>query len=422
MRKSTSLCILTTLFFTTLVTADDQQYESQAMMAQPAEANIKQNSSFRAFTGKISRNKVRMRLQATLDSPVIRELNKGDMLVVVGQTDEFYAVEPPSDIQGFIYRTLILDNVVEGNNVNVRLEPNLDAPVIAQLHNGDTVDGKISPLNNKWLEIPPPKSTRFYVSRDFIENIGDASLLATINQRRQEVNTLLVNTKAIEQDQFQKPFVDMNFDQIVAGYKKIIDSYSDFPDQAAQARSMLAAAQEEFLKRKVAYLEEQNEKKNLTIQEKNARLKETAATQQRLSELQAMANNNPNYSNSNYQAPQQAQAPKTPPAKLTGWIPAEDAYYQGWCSQNGQCSKEHFYSAQRAEAITLKGRVEPYTRAVKNKPGDYVLVNSNHLPIAYLYSTFINLQDYIGHEVTILVASRPNNHFAFPAYFVLEVD
>ena len=53
--------------------------------------------------------------------------------------------------------------------------------------------------------------------------------------------------------------------------------------------------------------------------------------------------------------------------------------------------------------------------------GDYVLKDKD-LTKAYLYSTQINLQDYVGKKVTVLVTPRSNNNFAFPAYFVLSVE
>lgn len=49
----------------------------------------------------------------------------------------------------------MLDNTIEGNRVNVRLEPNLEAPIIAQLNAGDKIEGQISALNSKWYEITP---------------------------------------------------------------------------------------------------------------------------------------------------------------------------------------------------------------------------------------------------------------------------
>ncbi|MGK3946699.1 hypothetical protein ABK046_51100, partial [Streptomyces caeruleatus] len=80
----------------------------------------------------------------------LRELNKDDLLVIVSEKDDFYGIQVPQDIKAFVYRTFVLDNVVEGNHVNIRLEPTLEAPVIAQLNSGERVDGVISPLNSKW--------------------------------------------------------------------------------------------------------------------------------------------------------------------------------------------------------------------------------------------------------------------------------
>ena len=82
-----------------------------------------------------------------------------------------------------------------------------------------------------------------------------------------------------------------------------------------------------------------------------------------------------------------------------------------------------FDKEQQENSITLKGVIEPYQKPVKNKPGDYLLVSGiSNLPVAYLYSTKINLQDYIGMEIEVIASPRPNNHFAFPAYFVLKIE
>ncbi|MFA6914994.1 MAG: hypothetical protein WC222_01230 [Parachlamydiales bacterium] len=364
---------------------------------------------FKAFTGKVSRNKVRLRVQPTLDGAIVRELNKGDMIVVVGETEDYYAVQPPTDLKGYIYRTLVLDNVVEGSNVNVRLEPSLDSPIIAQLNGGDRVDGRISGQNNKWMEIVPPTSTRFFVSKDFIEKAGDANLLATINRRKNDVNILLQQTSNNAEEQLNKPFEQIQIEPVIAGFRKIIDSYSEFPEQVSQAKERLTQTQEDYLKKKVAYLEDQNRMKADSLRANANRVKEQSRPQ-------------PVYPPEPVEQPVAKPIEKQITAKMAAWEPSEDKLYQAWCRQRGYCSRDDYYSAQAAEAIALKGVIEPYNRPVKNKPGDYVLVNSGHLPIAYLYSSFVNLQDYVGQEVTVQATPRPNNQFAFPAYFVLDLD
>lgn len=68
---------------------------------------------FEPFTGKITKNKVRLRLQPTYDGPVLKELKRNDLLVILGEVEDFYAVQPPTDIQAYVFRTYVLDNVVE---------------------------------------------------------------------------------------------------------------------------------------------------------------------------------------------------------------------------------------------------------------------------------------------------------------------
>ena len=107
-----------------------------------------QASSFEAFTGKVMGDKVRLRLQPHLDAPILREMNTGDLLIVDSESNDFFAAKPLADVKAYIFRTYVLDGLVEGTNVNVRLAPDIEAPVLTQLNTGDTVDGVISSLNN----------------------------------------------------------------------------------------------------------------------------------------------------------------------------------------------------------------------------------------------------------------------------------
>lgn len=353
---------------------------------------IEIQSSFSPFTGKATKGKVRMRTQPSLEAPVVRELSKGELLIVTGETEEFYAVEPPSDIKGYVFRTFVLDNKVEGTRVNVRLSPNTEAPVIGQLNNGDSIDGSISSLNNKWLEITPPANAKFYIAKEYIEKVGDPNYMAKIAKRRDEVNSLLNSTYLISQQEFQKPFPEINLERIKNNYQQISRDYSDFPEQSARANELLGELQENYVKAKIAYLE--------------AKVKETPTTGARSEPV--VTNTETNY-----------------PEALTHvnyWMPQEEALFKEWSSSNPG-TMEAYYSAQASEGETLTGVLEPYSRTIKNKPGDFILVDkATHAPIAYLYSTKLNLQPYVGREVTFLAIPRPNHNFAYPAYFVLSTQ
>lgn len=378
--------LTTTLLLQTPVFSDDTNPSTDL-------PRIEIQTSFSPFTGRATKGKVRMRIQPTLEAAVVRELAKGELLIVTGETDEFYAVELPSDIKGYVFRTFVLDNKVEGTRVNVRLSPNTDAPVIGQLNQGDTIDGTISPLNNKWLEITPPVSSKFYVAKEYLEKVGDPNYMAKIAKRRDEVNALLNSTYLISQQEFQKSFPEINLDRISGNYQQIIRDYSDFPEQSARAKELLAELQENYVKTKIAYLE--------------AKVKEKPSSAPAKSEPVATA------TETNY------------PEVLTHvnyWLPQEETLFREW-AQSNVGTIDAYYSAQSSDAKTITGVLEPYSRTIKNKPGDFMLVDkATHQPLAFLYSTKLNLQSYVGREVTFLVAPRPNHNFAYPAFFVLSTQ
>lgn len=381
---------------------------AQAKPAAPAKPVVTQ---LVPFTGKVTKNKVRLRLQPSLDSPIVRELNKNDMLIVDGEREEFYLVQPPFDIKGYVFRTFILDGVVEGQNVNVRLEPSTEAPIIAQLKQSEKVDGHPSALNSKWLEISPPATARFYVSKDYVEKIGDSTYKQTYEKRRDQVNTLLDSALSMSKQAQEKAYDQVEYDTIAAQYQQIIGQYPEFEEQNARAKELFAQFQDKYTKTKLQYLEKRSQEIASAehLQQENSTLSQTLREQQvRVSQLQKQLEYSPTAGTGTNSA-------------LAAWLPNEEKALEKWQKEHYLGSADEFYQEQKNSGVSLRGKVEPYFRNVKNKPGDYVLINAQGLPVAYLYSTHVNLQDLVGQDITLTGAPRPNNNFAFPAYFVLEV-
>lgn len=386
----------------------------------PSTSSQSAANSFAAFTGKVTKNKVRMRYQPTLDGPILRELKEGDLLVIVGESEDFYAVQPPKDIKGYVFRTFVLDNFIEGKHVNVRLEPDVDAPIIGQLNSGDRVDGKISPANNKWLEISPPETTHFYIAKDYIEKAGGPNLIATIEKRREEVNRLLNSTFLISQTEMQKAFPEINLDLIVGNYNRVIKGYPDFPDQVSKAKELIIQIQDNYLQKKIAYLETKaNSAQQEWLTQNNQRSEQIKIQEEQLRQLERKREESKTSS-----VGLSTMATSTMPnVKMAVWMPVEENLFQAWAEQNEGNSHEDFYEEQKNNSIALTGVIEPYTRSIKNKPGDYLLVNqTTNQPIAYLYSTVVDLNERLGKEIHLMAAPRSNNNFAFPAYFVLSME
>jgi len=380
-------------------------------------------TKFEPFTGKVSKSKVRLRLQPNYDGQVVKEIEPGDLFLVLNQSEDFFAVKPPAEFKAYVFRTFVLDDVVEGNRVNVRLKPDLDAPVVAQLNSGDGVKGIIDPANPKWLEINIPDSTHFYIAKEYVEKIGDADYLALQEKRREDVEHLLVNNELMVRQEMQKPFNQINVENIKSSYQRILSDYSDFPEAAARAKQDLAALQEAYTHKKVAYLESQSRFAASKIEDAQKLSRELQVHKTKIADLQQQIEQNRNLppnGSSEFFVPNKPQAL---PMNMSTWLPLEESLFAAWSNQTGDPDIHHFYREQKQYATHLKGLIEPYSRPVKNKPGDYILVNPmSKLPMAYLYSTQVNLQDYVGHEITLRASPRPNNHFAYPAYYVLYVE
>jgi len=374
----------------------------------------------KSFTGKVTRDRVRLRINPSTDSPVVREMDKGEMLLVVDEVDDFYVVKPPSDIKAYLYRKYVLDGVVEGNKVNVRINPHLEAPVITQLDSGEQLEGKISEKNSKWLEIKPPESALLYISSNYIEKIGDAKYLSRYEARKEKVNHLIETTRALSETAMEKPFSEIVPHEIVNNCEHIIKEFNEFPKQVAEAKSVLASFNEFFLRKKIQYLESKT-------QNVATRKLEADPTHKELSgEEKTPASEQPTQQSS--RLAYETWAIKTTdsagfPPHMALWMPVEISYYEEWAKKNDNRPIKDFYQEQKGQSVALKGILQTYDRPVRNKPGDYLLVSpSNRLPIAYLYSTQVNLQDKLGREVTVEGLVRPNNHFAFPAYFVINAE
>ena len=374
-----------------LACADDFSMPERALTEIPLSAKPME-APFKPFTGKIRGKKIRLRTQADLEGHVVRELNKNELISIVGEKNEFWAVEPPAGIKAYVFRSFILDNVVEGNRVNVRLHPDLEAPIIGHLNSGEHIDGIVSALNSKWYEITVPSTSRFYVAKEYIENCGGPEVKARLDKRKQSVEQMLDAAVLLSKAELRKPFEEIDINRLSRNFKTVIEDYEDFPDHVEQAKDALTTLQESYLEKKIAFLEE---KTSLPL----------AALEKEEEEVVAEV----------------AKAMDEPTERMKMWEPIEESLYLTWGRINEERSLQEFYDEQALSAVALTGILEPYASPVKNKPGDFILRNKD-LPVAYLYSTTHNLQSFVGKKVRVIATPRNNNNFAFPAYFVLTLE
>lgn len=354
-------------------------------------------TSLSPFTGKVRGRHVRVRTHADLESRIVKELEKNELLTVVGEKGDFYAVEAPANNKAYVFRSFVLDGTVEGNHVNVRLYPDIEAPVLGRLNKGDQVKGVICPDSSKWLEIDLPPSIHFYVAKEYIENIGGPEVRTKIEKQKKSAMQMLDDASFLTKVELRKSFTEMDIEKIQHTYNKIIADFPDFPEYVEQAKTALTSLQDAYLQKKIAFLEA---KVSVTDSSGLSDL-----VREELVSLDSIS----------------VKTEERPTDKMLLWEPLEEALYLDWVALNENHNMQEYYEQQQIVAASLSGILESYPSAVKNKPGSHILKNGN-LPVAYVYSTRVNLENLVGQKVSLRAVERPNNHFAFPAYFVLSQE
>lgn len=354
------------------------------------------------FTGKIRGSKVRMRLNADLEGRIVKEFDKNELVSVVGEKGDFYVIEAPSDIKAYIFRSFVLDGIVEVNRVNLRMHPDLESPVLGHLNAGESVNGAPCAENSKWLQIDVPKSVHFYVAKDLVENIGGPEVAVKAKERKTTCLNMLGSAALAAKTELKKAFAEIDIEKLQHSYKKIIHEFGDFPGYIEEARSALASIQENYTQKKIAYLETKAQA-SLAIdsEEEVSQIKE-----------ETLAMNNEE---------EEERGSSRLTDKMLLWGPIEEGLYLSWAVQHDNRTIEEYYREQQDLATYVSGILEPYVAPMKNKPGDFIVKNGD-LPVAYVYSTKVNLSGLVGKKVTLLGVERPNNNFAFPAYFILAKE
>lgn len=369
--------------------------------------------SFQPFTGKVIGNKVRLRLTPNLEGHIIRELNRGEIFAVVKEDSEYFAVTPTEDLKAYIFRTHVIDSSIEGERVNVRLAPNLDAPIITQLSSGDPIHIDQKGSKGKWLQIDLPKDVHLWVAKDYIEKVGPVEYAGKYKERIAEASQLLATANLISQAEFRKPFQEIDLTRITRNYERVLSDYTDISDVTKLSKTAIQTLQKEYCDRKIAFLENKAGKAVLEVKSLNAKLSNYNTPDIMIdSKVQSTESPFADIINSNSKAND----------KMKIWQPLEYAQFQSWAveQENADATFQDFYQEELLNSDSVEGIVESFSKIVKNKPGDYVLTDDQQTS-AYLYSTHINLNEYIGKRVNLTVTKRDNHSFAFPAYYVLDV-
>jgi uncharacterized protein YgiM (DUF1202 family) len=124
--------------------------------------------------GEINSDNINIRTDSTVSSEIICVVNKRERLDVLSELYGWYKVRLPSSAPAFIKKDFILlaenkTGKVTGNKVNIRLRPDIKSPILGKLNSGDTVN--ILEANGDWLKIAPVINCFGWINKSFITKL-----------------------------------------------------------------------------------------------------------------------------------------------------------------------------------------------------------------------------------------------------------
>ncbi|AHK63306.1 Bacterial SH3 domain protein [Chlamydia avium 10DC88] len=280
-----------------------------------------ETSAFTPFTGEIKGDRVRLRLAPHVDSSIIKELSKGDFVAVTGESKDYYVVSAPEGLKGYVFRTFVLDNAIEGEQVNVRLEPSTSAPVLARLSRGTEIQVTPNQSQGKWLEIVLPDQCSFYVAKNFVTNKGSIDLYKHREGQKKIALDLLESAMKFAQEELQKNLDAIDLESI---YKKInlvqSEEFSNIPGLQPLIQKALEEIQDTYLS------------KSLSNQNKNPGVKQPTGTSESFHTLEK--SNSPTQSLLSQHIRKQARIKTSP--KVQGRESLEHSLFKVWADMQPQ--------------------------------------------------------------------------------------
>jgi SH3-like domain-containing protein len=117
-------------------------------------------------------SRVNLRARPDLNSEVVGQVDRGQILERRSVADEWVEVGPPDDIAFWIHQDFVEDGVVVASRLNVRSGPGVNYAVVASLERGDQVE--IVDVFTDWISVSPPASASVWVAVDLVEPVVTA--------------------------------------------------------------------------------------------------------------------------------------------------------------------------------------------------------------------------------------------------------
>jgi hypothetical protein len=118
---------------------------------------------------RVTGDRVSLRAKPDINSDLLDRAMRGEQMVYFEKTNGWVAVQAPESLDFWVAGEYVQNGVIQPEKLNVRSGPSLNYSVVAVLNKGDIVS--LRGEFNNWLKIAPPRGSRVWISEDYVELI-----------------------------------------------------------------------------------------------------------------------------------------------------------------------------------------------------------------------------------------------------------
>ena len=123
---------------------------------------------------RVTADNVNLRAKAVPTGDVVGQVGYDARLAAFEIGEEWVEVAAPPEADLWVMKSYVQmpGNAIGANRVNVRAGPSINYNVVCTLALGDVVEPRGEEIA-EWIKIAPPADARVWISRDFVEILGD---------------------------------------------------------------------------------------------------------------------------------------------------------------------------------------------------------------------------------------------------------
>ena len=144
--------------------------------------------------GEVNSNNINIRSDSSISSEVICTVNRGENLDIISELYGWYKVRLPSIAPSFIKKDFVLliegkTTKVASNNVNIRLRPDTKSPILGKVNRDDTVS--VIGDSGDWYRIQPVISSTGWINKSFITKLEQKQVEAAAIQNKEDSSKVI---------------------------------------------------------------------------------------------------------------------------------------------------------------------------------------------------------------------------------------